>query len=191
MDRLLSRDHAVLHQQHPAARRRHASGRVPRGADPHRQQLRQRKRHRQEGEDAAHRRGHARGPDLDPVGQGARPEILVADQGQAGLAPRSGRWSRASLPTSFSNGSRSTPPRRARIVAKVVEAAAAREAARQGARPDAAQGRRSTSRTLPGKLADCQERDPAQVRALHRRGRQRRRLGQAGARPPHPGDPAA
>ena len=42
MDRQLPRDHAVLHQQHPAARRRHASGRVPRRADPHRQPLRRR-----------------------------------------------------------------------------------------------------------------------------------------------------
>ena len=29
----------LLHQQHPAARRRHPPGRVPRGADPHAQQL--------------------------------------------------------------------------------------------------------------------------------------------------------
>ena len=39
VDRQLSRDDAVLHQQHPAARRRHASRRLPRGADPHDQQL--------------------------------------------------------------------------------------------------------------------------------------------------------
>ena len=41
VDRQLSRDDAVLHQQHPAARRRHASRRLPRRADPHHQQLRQ------------------------------------------------------------------------------------------------------------------------------------------------------
>ena len=48
----LPRDDAVLHQQHPAARRRHAPGRLPRGADAHHQQLRRRERHRQEGEGA-------------------------------------------------------------------------------------------------------------------------------------------
>ena len=42
-------------------------------------------RHRQEGEGRADRRGHARRADLRPVGEGARPEILLADQGQAGL----------------------------------------------------------------------------------------------------------
>ena len=36
------------------------------------------------GQGRAHRRGHARGPDLRPVGQDAGPEILLADQGQAG-----------------------------------------------------------------------------------------------------------
>ena len=35
VDRQLSRDDAVLYQQHPAARRRHPSRRLPRGADPH------------------------------------------------------------------------------------------------------------------------------------------------------------
>ena len=50
VERQLSRDDAVLHQQHPAARRRHASRRLPRRADPHAEQLRRRKRHRQEGE---------------------------------------------------------------------------------------------------------------------------------------------
>ena len=85
VERQLSRDDAVLHQQHPAARRRHASRRLPRRADPHAEQIRRRGRHVEEGEGHAHRRGHARGPDLRAVGQGARPEVLLADQGQAGL----------------------------------------------------------------------------------------------------------
>ena len=42
VDRRLSRDHALLHQQHPAARRRHASRRLPRRADAADQQVRRR-----------------------------------------------------------------------------------------------------------------------------------------------------
>ena len=55
-----------------------------------------------------------------------------------------------------------THPREAKaIVQKVLDAASAREAAPQGTRGDPAQGRAGRSRSLPGKLADCQERDPA------------------------------
>ena len=44
---------------------------------------------------------------------------------------------------------------------------------------------------LPGKLADCSNAGARGLRALHRRGRFGRRLGQAGARPRHPGGAAA
>ena len=53
--------------------------------------------------------------------------------------------------------------------------------------------RKSATRRLrlPGKLADCTVEDAARHRAVPGRGRQRRRLGQAGARPRHPGGAAA
>ena len=53
VERQLSRDDAELHQQHPAARRRHPSGGLPRRADPHAEQVRRRRRALQEGEGRA------------------------------------------------------------------------------------------------------------------------------------------
>ncbi len=188
MDRRLPRDDAVLHQQHPAEGRRHASRRVPRGPDAHRQQHRQRDRHRQEGKDRADRRRRARGPDLRAVGQGARPEILLADQGQAGLVRgpadrRAGGRRQADAVVRGASG---------RCQARRHQGGRGRHRARggaQGARADPPQGRARhglparQARRLPGAR-------PREIRAVHRRGRQRRRLGQAGPQPRLPGDPA-
>ena len=81
----LPRDHALLHQHHPAERRRHPPRGFPWRADPDGEQLRRRQRHREEGEGDAERRGRARGAELRALGQGAGPQIFLPDQGQAGL----------------------------------------------------------------------------------------------------------
>ena len=114
VERQLSRDDAVLHQQHPAARRRHASRGLPRRADPHAEQVRRRKRPLQEGEGEPHRRRHARGPDLRAVGQGARSRSSPRRPRTSWSPPRSGRWSNRWSATSSASGSRSIPRRRAR-----------------------------------------------------------------------------
>ena len=53
VERRLPRERALLHQQHPAARRRHPPCRLSRRADPHHQQLRGENRPGQEGEGRA------------------------------------------------------------------------------------------------------------------------------------------
>ena len=77
------------------------------------------------------------------------------------------------------------------IANRVILASRARSASRAAAEQVQRKSAISHRLNLPGKLADCSSTDPVGVRALHRRGRLRRRLREARPRPAFPGDPPA
>ena len=85
VEQRLQRAGALLHQQHPAARRRHPPDGPARGDDARDQQVHRRHRAGQEGQGRSHRRRHARRPDLRAEREGARAQVLEPDQGQAGV----------------------------------------------------------------------------------------------------------
>ena len=142
-----------------------------------------------EKDESLSRRGRARGPDRDRVGEAARPAVRGPDQVEArqpadeGLRrvdrqPQAGRVPRG-------EPGRGEPDHRQgdRGVTRTRRGA-------QGARPHAPQvGAREldAARQARGLLGQ----GPGARRALHRRGRLRRRQRQAGARPQHAGRAAA
>ncbi len=75
------------------------------------------------------------------------------------------------------------------VVARIILAARAREASRAASQVAAQDGGQPPAQPARQARRLLLHR-PRRERAVHRRGRLRRRLGQAGARPAHPGDPA-
>ena len=190
MERGLQRDDLLLHEHDQEPRRRHAPRGLQDRADPADQQVR---RENGTSRRASRRRPLGRrlprGTDRRHLGQDPRPEILIADQGQARLVRGE----------DLGAAGRRREARRVPRGAPEGRAAHHREDRRRGAGArGGAQGARAVRRkgALDGGVASRKARRlpgarSGQRRDLHRRGRFGRRLGQAGARPPVPGDPAA
>ncbi len=189
VERFLPGIGAVLHQQHPAARRRHPPDGAAGSDDPDAEPVHRAERVRQAGEGRDHRRRHARGADLRAVGQAPRPQVLVADQGQARLlgGPAGGGRGGRRRADGLSAG---TPQRRQDHRRQDHRGGARARSGAQGARDDAPQGHSGRIR-LAGKACRLPGEGPGAVRAVPGGGRLRRRFGQAGTRSPHPGHPAA
>ena len=98
----------------------------------------------------------------DPKFSSQTKDKLVSSRGAAGGAGGGGRRGGALV-----RDASERKPRR--VIQKVMDAAAAREAARKARELTRRKGVLDIS-TLPGKLADCQERDPAKCEIFHRRG---------------------
>ncbi len=179
----------LVREQHQHHRGRLAPLGLQGGAHRHAQQVRARQG-APEGEGGQPRgRGRARGPRRRDLGQAARAAVRGADQDEA-RQPGRPRPRRAGRQRAARGVPRGEPGRRAPDHHKGRLRVARPPGRPQGARAHAAQ-ERARELVAAGQARRLLEPRPRLGRALHRRGRLRRRLGQAGARPQLPGDPPA
>ncbi len=116
-------------------------------------------RHCQEGEDLAHRRRLPRRPHRGAVGEGAGPEVLLADEGQARLV-RSAPGVESVAQRGDAGVVRGTPRRSQDRHRQGDPGRSGARGRAQGARTRRARSALGVT-SLPGKLSDCQEKDPA------------------------------
>ena len=114
--------------------------RPARGDDAGAQQVHRGKRAREEGQGRDHRRRHARGARLRAVGQGAGAQVLLADQGEAGVL-RGAAGGRGDRRREAARVPRRAADRRAHHHRQDRRRRARARGGAQGARNDAAQGR--------------------------------------------------
>jgi DNA gyrase subunit B len=133
---------------------------LPQRRDPRDQPVRQGERAAEGQGSADHRRRRARRSDGGDFREAQRSEIRIADQGETALA-RSGEHRRLGVLRRVDElFRRRIRPSRSASSTKALNAARAREAARK-AREAVRKIRAAPAAVLPGKLADCSDRDPA------------------------------
>ena len=191
VEQLLPGGAALVRQQHQHARGRHAPVRLPLGAHRARSTRYARPDGRAEGEGPEPPgRGRARGPHGDHLGEDPATRSSRARRRPSSATRRSRASCRPPSTRGSPSSSRRTRPRRAQVDPQGGRRRPRPRRGAQGARPHAAQvgARELDAARQARRLLGARSRARGD---LHRRGRLRRRLGQAGPRPQHPGDPAA